>query len=276
MPETGYGSDEFLRACRIDAACRAIIGTGPRAGWERLRSGSRSLSRYHHSLPLIELRLTGSPAGRMIAEHFSIREEGRFRYRNAQGVLRLPDDFADYMRGRSRQAVRTNVGHARRAGHRVLSAAVDNWAPGLDDSRRAVISAGPIERWTVLDAEDQIAADAIVSVDRDVALLQGMVSFVENARWLLHTALVERLCGECSLLLTNSDDAYRLAAGHHHFQRLLGYEIGRLQVTRAPAGAGDASPQPAGLPWPPVPHSCGLPRIAPEPRAGAVEVAVVG
>src|ERR1700753_2181485 len=103
MPETGYGSDEFSNAGRVDAACRVIVGGGARARLEKLRAGSRSLARYERSLALTPLPLTGTPAGRIIAEHFSIREEGRLRYRSAQGVLLLPDDFADYMRGRSRQ-----------------------------------------------------------------------------------------------------------------------------------------------------------------------------
>jgi hypothetical protein len=204
----------------------------------------------------------------MLAEHFSIREKGRYRYRSAQAVLDLPSDFADYMRGRHRQAVRTNSGHARRAGLFVLSCAVDGWAPGLDDSRRAAITPGPVERWMVLAPDGQIVADSIVSVDREVALLQGLVAFTENARWLLHTAVVERLCGECSVLLTNSDDAYRLEAGTQHFQRLLGYRISRLRISRAPAGPADQPPQPAGLPWPPGVHSCGVGAETPTLRQG--------
>jgi hypothetical protein len=206
----------------------------------------------------------------MIAQHFSIREEGRPRYRMAQGVLALPAEFADYLRGRSRQAERTNIGHARRAGQIAVSMAVDGWAPGLDDSRRSAITPGPVERWMVLDADGRIVADSIVSVDREVALLHGLVSSVENARWLLHTALVERLCGACLVLITNGDDAYRLPPGNQHFQRLLGYRISRLRVSRAPAGSADLRPQPAGLPWPPGVHSCGIAAGIPVPPGLAV------
>ena len=79
-----------------------------------------------------------------------------------------------------------------------------------------------------------VVAQAILSVDDDVALLHGLVTIAanNNARWLLHTAIVERLCGSCSVLLTNSDDAYLLGAGTQHFQRLLGYDIARLRVQR--------------------------------------------
>ena len=264
MHETGYGSDEFLRACRLAVACREEVELGPRAWWERLRAFS-ALARYERRLPLTDLPLTASPSGRMIAEHFAIREGATFRYRSAQGVLPLPDDFADYMRGRHRQAVRTNVGHARRAGLTVQSVAVDGWGPGLDDSRRAAITPGPIERWAVFNPDRSFAAEAILSVDDEVALLHGSVSFTPNARWLIHTAIVERLCGDAKILVTNSDDAYFLGPGHQHFQRLLGYRISRLRITRSSAPS--AAPQPAGLWWPPAALPCGIAPVVREREA---------
>jgi hypothetical protein len=252
MPDTGYGSATFQRACDISRACRGVEGSGPRATWRRLQAGSVTLTRYRRSLPSVTVQLTSSTAGRMIGEHFAIREEGRWRYRGAQAVLRLPADFSDYMRGRHRQAVRTNNGHARKAGLRVESCAIDNWAPGSDDSRIAQISPGPVERWFVVDPDGVILADSIVSIDEAAALLQGLVSFAPYARWLLHTAIVERLCGCCSVLLVNSDDAYLLGQGTWHFQRLLGYEIARLRLSRSARAAEiTLPPHPAGLSWPP-------------------------
>jgi hypothetical protein len=266
MPGTGYGSQDFLRASEIDAACRAIDGAGPMVAWQRMRAGSRELASYRRRLPEVEVRLTGSPAGLMIGEHLAIRDGRRWRYRTAQGVLRLPVDFATYMRGRHRQAVRTNVGHARRAGLTAASYAVDDWRPGKADSRRAHITPGPIERWMVFDADGAVAGDSILSIDTGVALLHGMVAYRENARWLLHTAIVERLCGSCELLLTNSEDAYLMGAGAQHFQRLLGYDIARLRVRTMSWVRPDSPPEPAGLQWP-----CGVAswQGPPEPPAGA-------
>jgi hypothetical protein len=259
MPETGYGSDPFLRACQVAPACRQIEGRRPRAVWGRLRAGSLHLSRYERQLPATQVRLTDAPAGRMIAEHFDIRERGDWRFRRAQGVLVLPADFADYLRGRHRQAVRTNVAHARRAGFTVLSYAVDNWVPGIGDTRRGHISPGPVERWMVIDDDGVVVADSILSIDAEVAFLQGLVSFATNARWLLHTAIVERLCGSCQILLTNSDDVYLLSLGNQHFQRLLGYRISRLRISRSKRPAPETRPQPAGMCWPPeIPLSCGI------------------
>jgi len=74
-----------------------------------------------------------------------------------------------------------------------------------------------------------------VVVDEEVALLQGLMSLVPHGRWLLHTAMVERLCGSCEVLLINCDDAYLMTPGVQHFQRLLGYEIGRLRFDRTPS-----------------------------------------
>ncbi len=273
MPDTGFGSATFLRACRIAVACRAIEGHGPRAVWGRLRAGSLRLLWYRRRLPTTRVRLTASRSGRTIEEHFGIRERGRLRYRDAQGVLRLPADFSEYLRGRHRQAVRTNVGHARRSGLLVVSMAIDNWRPGTDDSRLAHITPGAVERWMVLDPDGEVVADSILSVDEHVALLHGLVTVAvtTNARWLLHTAIVERLCGSCDLLLTNSDDAYFMGTGNQYFQRLLGYEINRLRVSRA-AGAPlvDLAAQPAGLSWPPGQLSCGFAaQPAPAPLAPA-------
>ncbi|MBS1887902.1 MAG: hypothetical protein JSU06_12010 [Actinobacteria bacterium] len=230
MQDTGYGSDLFLRACTVAPACLKIEGRGPAATWGRFRAGSLLLIRYGRSLPSVDVRLSASPAGRMIGQHLSIRERGRWRYRSAQGVLPLPDDFADYMRGRHRQAVRTNLTHARAAGLTVESCTLDSWGPGPEDSRAPHIAPGPIERWTVLDQGGAIVADSILSVDTEVALLHGLTSHVTYARWLLHAAIVERLCGSCQVLLVNSDDAYLMSPGTRHFQRLLGYQIARLRL----------------------------------------------
>jgi hypothetical protein len=229
MPETGYGSPTLQRACDVS---RAIDGSGPWASWRRLRAGSLTLARYRRTLPRVDVRLTPSPVGQMIGQHFAIRSDGRLRYRDAQGVLRLPVDFSEYLRGRHRQAVRTNVGHARRAGLRAEVEFVPDWTPGTDDSRLAFITPGPVERWNLLTAEGTIVAQAILSVDEEVALLQGMMSLVPHGRWLLHTAMVERLCGSCEVLLINCDDAYLMPSGVQYFQRLLGYDIARLRLQR--------------------------------------------
>jgi hypothetical protein len=77
-----------------------------------MRAGSLELARYQRLLPSVQIGLTGSPAGRMIEEHFAIRERDNWRFRNAQGVLTLPENFATYMRGRHERAVHQATGSA--------------------------------------------------------------------------------------------------------------------------------------------------------------------
>jgi hypothetical protein len=228
--DTGYGSDAFARVARNERILAPIEGAGPRAVWRRIGSGSLERAWYRRRLPAVTVQLTDSPAGRMIGEHLAIREGRRWRHRDAQGVLSLPADFADYRRGRHRQAVRTNVNHARKAGLTVTSRTLDTWGPGPGDFRVEYITPGPIERWMAFDPDGRMVGDSILSVDAHVALLHGMVSTVSPARWLLHTVLVERLCGSCELLLVNSAAVYRESYGSHHLQRLLGYQIARLRV----------------------------------------------
>ena len=251
MQDTGYGSPLFLRACKAAAACAPIEGRGPVSAWRRLRAGSLLLVWYRLRLPSVEVRPSASRAGALIAEHFAIRERGRYRYRGAQGVLSLPTEFSDYMRGRSRQAVRTNVARARNAELRIETLIVEDWEPGEGDSRLAHLTPGPIEWWRAWHPDNTVGvvAEAILSVDDDVALLHGLVSTVTDARWLLHTAIVERLCGSCDVLLVNSDDAYLMSAGAQHFQRLLGYEVARLRLLPPARPRTIPAPVPAKASW---------------------------
>jgi hypothetical protein len=212
--------------------------------------------RYRRSLPVVDVRLTASPEAQVIADHLAMRDGRRWRYRRAQGVLRLPAEFAEYIRGRRRQAVRTNVGHARKAGYTVRSFREEDWVPGLGDDRVGHLEPGPIERWQVFDAEGGVVADSVLSIDREVALLHGLVSWAPDARWLLHTAIVEHLCGNCRVLLANTEEIYLLPAGNRHFARLLGYEVASLHVTRDPLPEALSLPaEPAGLVLPPGPLS---------------------
>ncbi|MGH2833432.1 MAG: hypothetical protein ACRDK2_11730, partial [Solirubrobacteraceae bacterium] len=168
----------------------------------------------------------------MIAEHLARRRWGLPRFRLAQGVLYLPADFSAYVRGKRRQAVRTNIRRAREQGMRCEYATMPDWKPFEhpgDPGNRGLTQAAASERWRVTDRDGVCVCEALLTVDGEVALLHALVAHAQHARWLLHAAMVERLCASsCRMLLTNSHDVLLLSPGQQHFQHLLGYSIARL------------------------------------------------
>jgi len=191
------------------------------------------LVRFLWALPLTTVRLSDSPTGQAIAEHLSLTRWGIPRFRLAQGVLFLPSEFASYLRGRRRQAVRTNVRKARALGIDCHSSMVADWTrPGGELTLSA-----PVEHWWATGRDGATVGEAWLTLDDECALLHSLTCSERYARWLLHTAIVERLCvARCRLLLTNSFDVPLMAPGLQYFQRLLGYSVARVRL-QANAGA---------------------------------------
>jgi hypothetical protein len=161
-----------------------------------------------------------------IAEHLSLKRWGIPRFRIAQGVLYLPSDFAAYLRGRRRQAVRTNIRRARDLGIDCHSRTLPEWTRPDEKLMRAA----PVEHWWATGRDGATLGEAWLTIDDECALLHSMVCSERYARWLLHTAIVERLCAaRCRLLLTNSFDVPLMSPGQQYFQRLLGYSIERVR-----------------------------------------------
>lgn len=185
-------------------------------------------------VPRITLQLSREPAGVFIAEQLALRRMGVPRFRLAQGVLHIPHDFSAYMRGRRRQALRTNIRRAQDRGFTCTCTAVTEWTPP-DRASRASTHA---ERWDAHDPTGEPVATAWLIVDADCALLYILTSTRPYARWLLHAAMVERLAeARCSLLITNSFDVPLMDPGDQYFQGLLGYTIARLRLRPAFRGA---------------------------------------
>lgn len=213
------------------------------SGWRELRPRdllrvlrqTPTLIRFLWALPQTTVRLSDGPAGLAIAEHLSLTRWGIPRFRLAQGVLYLPSDFASYLRGRRRQAVRTNIRKARVLGFDCHSGTVAAWTrPGEHLTRAA-----PVEHWWATGSDGATVGEAWLTVDDECALLHSMTCSERYARWLLHTVIVERLCAAgCRLLLTNSFDVPLMAPGLQYFQRLLGYSVARVRL-HSNAGAVD-------------------------------------
>jgi hypothetical protein len=188
--------------------------------------------------------LTDTPTGLAIAEHLALRRWGIPRFRLAQGVLHLPSDFATYLRGRRRQAVRTNVRRARDLGIDCHSWTVPAWTR----PEQKLTQAAPVEYWWATRPDGATVGEAWLTVDGECALLHAMACSERYARWLLHTAIVERLCAaRCRLLLTNSFDVPLMPPGQQYFQRLLGYSIERVRPRSSSAARASPSRMPIAL-----------------------------
>ena len=193
--------------------------------------------------------LSGSAAGQALEGYFN-RRWGVVPMRQfCRGVLVLPPDHADYLRGRRRQALRTNLRRAAQAGIRCEvvtdpQQAVDDiprvWRRQWGSLPETVFQArltdvlGAISRseLTIAVARDEHGrplAMAALIVDDMVCLLRDAVATSHEARWALHDHIVRRLIARRVryLLATGGGPfgALGFAPNLQHYQHLLGYEL---------------------------------------------------
>jgi hypothetical protein len=198
------------------------------------------------TLPRLSVSLTDSPPGERLRRHFGHRIWGIRHSRLAQGVLTLPQEQGAYLRGRSRQAVRTSVRKALAAGVvcRPLDSIEERRAvaghvvPGMTEWSDELFML-PGDQWRAAFAPDGVpVAIAQVTVDREWALLKGLVSSDHASRYLLHTDLVNALVeAKARYLVVDGPMAPLLAPALQYWQRLLGYRVAGLSVCRKPLPA---------------------------------------
>jgi hypothetical protein len=197
--------------------------------------------------------LSSTYAGKTLRAYFDDRCCGIFpRNRFCRGVLLLPQRHSDYLRGRHRQALRTNLRRAHAAG--IRCEAVDDPRAALDEMievdkhRRSPLGrpelpippawrdivAGP--EVTLVVARDPrglpLAFIAAV-IDDAVCLIRIAAARSHEARWALHDHLVRILIDRgVSYLLVDGGGpfgALGVEANLHHYQHLLGYELRHLK-----------------------------------------------
>lgn len=175
----------------------------------------------------------------------------RPQVRLGQAVLRLPESFEDYLRGRSRQAVRTNCTRARRlgmvvrpvaseaAGLRMIEAIVYGDSAeraGARDVSRSVDPRRPTRGLTTLAVHD--AGGAVVGVaayyrSGDFVRLEALKCTASEqgavARYLLHTGLVELLIADGVRLLL-ADSGIWVTPGVRYLQQRIGYDVVNLRI----------------------------------------------
>jgi hypothetical protein len=202
--------------------------------------------------------LSRSAPGQVLDEYFNQRSLGVLTpNRLCRGVLLLPQNHADYLRGRRRQALRTNLHRAVSAGIRceLVSdprCAVDDASEvlrsrfGLSDAEldalTDVVLRGVARRETTFavarDEDGRPLAFAAIVIDDTVSLITWAVATSHEARWGLHDYVVRLLIGRrVRYLLAEGGGAFGalgFAPSVQHYQHLLGYELRHM----IPAGTG--------------------------------------
>jgi hypothetical protein len=172
---------------------------------------------------------------------------GTYVRRRAQAVLELPAVEQHYLTGRSKQALRTNLRHARDLG--VTSERIPTYeawfdaasvilharCSGLAIAREMDRPGQQIAYYVARDADETPLAFAGVALFGEFAILSTMLNHLERypnaswARYQLHTFLSLDLgCSGVKHLLVGS--ALRETAGNQYFQHLLGYRARNLRI----------------------------------------------
>ena len=244
--ELSYGSREFLAASDLarrlpkSAPAPALIGSLARR--PALLRGLAAVWR----LPVTDLRVRKADA-----DAWWFRDWFAPRRQLAWAVLDLPTAKDHYLTGRHRQALRTNLRHARARGVTSSRVSYETWSeavgtimrardltPGPDQDRP-----GPGQRaafYVTRAACGEPLAVAEVALFGEFAALAFLISRPDRqpdsswARYQLHTCLALDLgCCGAKHLLTGS--ALTETAGTQYFQHLLGYQARNLRVKVIPS-----------------------------------------
>lgn len=243
-----YGTPEFARASRV----ARTLAAGGRSGLEFLPRGVGSVFETLWRiarLPTVVISLSDGPAGRRLGAQLGHRTLGVPTGRLGQAVLDVRRTEADYLRGRRRQALRTNVANSRRSG--VVCREEINQDEQLATALRLMARRGaggteisefchrylvPGCRMFVAEQSDgSPVALATVSIDVEAARLHTLIGaapeVVGPARYLVHLHMVNELrsAGVRYLLV---ESGLLLADGSQYFQHLVGFEIANVRVRR--------------------------------------------
>ena len=243
--ELHYGSREFLAASdlarRLPYPLRisALIGRVVRdPALIRVLVAIRRL-------PVVDLRVRQADVDAWSEARFGPARHGRL----AQAVLDLPAIEEQYLAGRHKQAVRTNLRHARDLG--VTSARIPTYEAWFKEAS-VVLQAGgdsnamppemekpePGQRvayYVARDAHETPLASAGIALFGQFAVLFGMCSrhdlhpSASFARYQLHTFFALDL-GSSGVKHLLVGSALRETAGNQYFQHLLGYRARNLRV----------------------------------------------
>jgi hypothetical protein len=200
--------------------------------------------RLLRKLPIQTVALSALPVGLLLYNRWSRQS---WRKAASHACLPLPSDADTYLRGRHRQAVRTNL-------HRADKIALtcrpvpNDWGETRQALRRGTFASlvdeielieqpdSAVKSWAVFDSGGQVLGRAVVLVDERTAvllLLHGPADLgvAHQTRYLLHTALVADLIrrGVRNLVVESILGA---PPGLKYFAARLGYRACRIRVVR--------------------------------------------
>ncbi len=207
--------------------------------------------RVIRALPQLDVTLSTSPQGRHLRSLVRRRFVGVPRRRNAVAVAALPGEIDEFLRGRPRQAVRTNITRAKAEGiectrlstraeqaRRVADvlATRDEDATRIRDVARERLDAGIDEFFAAVDGTDATLVVAAVTVDQEWAHIGWFVSDPHDersaeARYLLYVHVFEYLIA-LGVRYVFVQSAVTLPPGLRYFQRRLGFVPTNLRLSR--------------------------------------------
>jgi len=201
-------------------------------------------------LPSIDVPLSDGPAGRLIRARLSRHLLRIPTGRLARATLALPDEATQYLRGRSRQAVRTNLHRARDLGLACSKIdAIDEQARlcgellldrGWGDrplerlAREHGVRPGTGTHYAATGPAGRSCAVAVVLEDELTACLVWMMATPDHAaasaaRYALSAHLIMDLAARHRRLLLVADPISS-SSGVRYFQRRLGFELRNLRL----------------------------------------------
>lgn len=242
--ELRYGSQEFLAASDLARRMPSSPRVSTLIGYMVRDPALVRVLLAVWRLPVVELRVRRADIEAWSGADFGPARRARV----AQAVLELPTVEGKYLAGLDKQALRTNLRHARELG--VTSARVPTYEAWIEAVRIILDARGDAESvdwemdkpepgqqvayYVTRDAQGSPLAFARAALFGQFAVLFSMFSIDRHpsaswARYQLHTVLALDLgCSEVKHLLVGS--ALQESTGAQYFQHLLGYRARNLHM----------------------------------------------
>ena len=260
MTETGVAprrSSEWACGEALETAAtyvqtvRGASGAAARARAAASRDGVAAVRTVLRQLPDHPIAFSDAPAGQELRTWF--RPDRRLPFNRAPvALLELPQSQGEYLKGRSRQALRTNLNRAAAEGlrcapvedagelHRVASAIATRRATTPDTLVRPGQLPERDRLWSAaFDASGEPVALCQAVVDEDRAGLVLMVTAVGHAaaplvRYALHAHLTGRLVDRGVSTLAVGGSMLLTSTGTRYFQQRTGFAPVHLRADAAP------------------------------------------